>query len=381
MIYFDNAATTYPKPIAVSEEIRKYVRLYGGNPGRGAHSLSLEAARRVYECRSKLCEFFSAEEAERVFFTLNTTMGINMVIKGMLREGDHIIISDMEHNALWRPVWRLAADGGVEYSIFKTMAGEARQTPWRICAEIAKHLRKNTKAVFCTHSSNICSMTLPIAEIGAFCKKHGLLFAVDAAQSAGRERINMTEMGIDALCVPGHKGLYGPQGVGAVLLGRDVVLDTFVEGGNGVDSLAPEMSLYSPERYEAGTLPTPAIVGLYEGLKSLERIGLEEVASKERAVQRRIRELLGNTDGVELYAADYEGSVVLFNISGILSERVASALDGFGICVRGGYHCAPLAHKTLGTPEGGAVRVSVGMFNTPAEADALWRAVKSIKSG
>ncbi len=381
MIYFDNAATTYPKPIRVSEEIRKCVRLYGGNPGRGAHSLSLEAARRVYDCRARLCEFFSADEADRVFFTLNTTMGINTVLKGTLRDGDHVIISDMEHNALWRPVWRLAKEGRVEYSVFKTMTGEARQTPWRICAEIAKHLRKNTRAVFCIHTSNICSMTLPISEIGAFCKKHGLLFAVDAAQSAGHERINMREMGIDALCVPGHKGLYGPQGVGAVLLGQEIVLDTLTEGGNGVDSFAPEMSLYSPERYEAGTLPTPAIAGLYEGLESLEEIGLEEIAAKERAVQRRVRELLGNTEGVELYAAEYDGSIVLFNISGIPSERVASALDGYGICVRGGYHCAPLAHKTLGTPEGGAVRVSVGMFNTPTEADALWRAVKNIQKG
>ena len=379
MIYFDNAATTFPKPICVSEDMRKCVRVYGGNPGRGAHALSLEAAKRVYECRTELCELFGADEAERVFFTPNTTYGINTVLKGILKDGDHVIISDMEHNALYRPVCRLAAEGKIEYSVFKTMTGEQRQSSWRICAQIAKQLRPNTRAVFCVHSSNICSMTLPIAEIGAFCKKHRLFFAVDAAQSAGHEIINVKEMNIDALCVPGHKGLYGPQGIGAVVLGKDIILDTLVEGGNGVDSLEPYMSLSAPERYEAGTLSTPAIVGLCAGVKALKQMEIEEISQKERALQRRVKELLGNTEGVELYAPEYDGSIVLFNISGVPSERVASALDGYGICVRGGYHCAPLAHKTLNTPEGGAVRVSVGAFNTPVEADALWRAVKAIQ--
>lgn len=379
MMYFDNAATTFPKPLAVVDEMRRCMMTYGGNPGRGAHSLSLAAARKVFDCRSELAELFGASDTDRVFFVPNTTYGINAVLKGLLRKGDHVIISDIEHNAVWRPVCKMAREGKIEYDVFKSFTGDIRQTPQRICASIAKLMRPNTRLVFCTHASNICSAMLPVSKIGDFCHRHGLLFAVDGAQAAGHEKIDVRSMNIDALCVPGHKGLYGPQGSAAVILGEGITLDTLVEGGNGIDSLEAEMSLQAPERYEAGTVATPCIAGLCEGIRTVRRIGIESIAENERRLCRRLREMLGNSEGVEMYAPEYEGSIVLFNVRGVPSERAASILDGQGVCVRGGYHCAALAHRALGTPEGGAVRVSFGAYNKLAELDTLYKAIRTIK--
>ena len=377
MIYFDNAATTFPKPLKVVDEMRRCLTVYGGNPGRGAHSLSLAAAKKVFECRSELAEFFGASDTDRVFFTLNATHGINTVIKGLLKKGDHVIISDMEHNAVFRPIHKLAAEGIVEYDVFKTLVCDERQTPLRICANIAKLIRPNTKMVFCTHTSNICSMSLPIREIGAFCHKHGILFCVDAAQSAGHIAIDMLQMNIDALCIPGHKGLYGPQGSGAVILGKGITLDTLTEGGNGIDSLMPEMSIQAPERYEAGTVSTPAIAGLCEGIRVVRSLGVENICGEERRIATKLCEVIGNVKGATVYAPQYEGGIVLFDIEGISSEKLASLLDTYGVCARGGYHCAALAHKTLGTRDGGAVRLSLGMFNRIGEVDAFYRALTS----
>lgn len=375
MIYFDNAATTFPKPLRVVDEVRRCMTVYGGNPGRGAHSLSLMAARKVFECRSALADFFGAADTDRVFFTLNATHGINTVIKGVLKKGDHVIISDMEHNAVFRPIHKLAVEGIIEYDVFKTLACDERQNPLRICANIAKLLRPNTKMVFCTHTSNICSMMLPIREIAAFCHKHGLLFCVDAAQSAGHIPINMSQMDIDALCIPGHKGLYGPQGSGAVILGKEITLDTLTEGGNGIDSLMPDMSLQAPERYEAGTVSTPAIAGLCEGIKAVRALGVDNISGEEKRIAKQLCELIGNTKGATVYAPGYEGGIVLFNVREIPSEKLASLLDKYGVCARGGYHCAALAHKTLGVGDGGAVRLSLGMFNRSQEVDAFGRAL------
>lgn len=373
MIYLDNAATTFPKPISVIEEIKRCVAVYGGNPGRGSHSLSLSAARKVFECRNALAELFGAADTDRVFFTLNTTHGINTVIKGLLKHGDHVIISDMEHNAVFRPIYKLATEGMIEYDVFETLTGD-------VCENIERLIRKNTKLVFCTHASNICSRILPIKRIGELCRRYGILFCVDAAQSAGHTAIDVSQMGIDALCVPGHKGLYGPQGCGAVILGEGITLETLTEGGNGVDSLAPDMTLQAPERYEAGTLPTPAISGLCEGVRALRARGIDEIAGEEGRQCARLYEVIGNLRGVTLYAPEYVGSIVLFNVDGVPSERVASMLDKHGVCVRGGYHCTALAHHTLNTPDGGAVRASLGMFNRTQDVDAFYRALKNVMS-
>lgn len=369
--YLDNAATTYPKPQTVYEEVYRCMTRYGGNPGRGAHSLSLGAAEKIFQCRNLIADLFGADELERVVFTLNTTYALNMAIKGLLRQGDHVIISDLEHNAVLRPIYKLAKQGHIEYDVFPSMVDSQKRNPSLICAKIAALLRPNTKMVICAHASNICSYVLPIAEIGEFCRRHGLLFVVDGAQSAGHYPIKVDEMNISALCIPSHKGLYGPQGAGVTVLGRGITLDTFAEGGNGVNSLDGDMPNFSPERFEAGTLPTPAIAGLCEGIKTVNSRGLDGIAEQDASLFMMARECLCNISGISLYAPSFIGPTVLFNLRGFTSEALAHELNKYGICVRGGFHCSALGHKTLGTPDSGAVRLSFGMFNQPKDVDTL----------
>ena len=371
MIYLDQAATTFPKPRAVYDEVLRCMMRYGGNPGRGSHALSLAAAEKIYDCRAAAAELFGADDPTRVFFTMNTTHGLNTVMKGLLHEGDHVLISELEHNAVYRPLYKMKQEGRVDFDTFPCMIGDPRRNAVRICAGIAKRMRPRTRMVVCTHTSNICSVSMPIKEIGGFCHRHGLLFVVDAAQSAGHERISVDEMHIDALCVPGHKGLYGPQGCGMVIIGKGILPDSLTEGGNGVHSLEGEMPELSPERYEAGTLPTPAIAGLYEGLRAVREVGVETIAAHERCLYRQARDFLGNQKGITLYAPEYEGSTLLFNLDGVPAETTGAMLNEAGFCVRSGYHCTALGHQALGTPEGGAVRISFGMYNHAAEVDAL----------
>lgn len=381
LIYLDNAATTFPKPRCVSDEVLRSIVKYGGNAGRGSHAIAMQAAEKIFECRSVAAELFSAAGPENVFFTMNTTYGLNYVIKGLLRRGDHVIISDMEHNAVWRPIWKLARQGYIEYDVFRSMTGDPRRNPLRICANIARLIKPNTKLVVCTHSSNLCSVKMPIEEIGRFCHRHGIYFAVDGAQSAGHENISMKDMCIDALCVPGHKGLYGIQGGGMVILGEDCSLKTLAEGGNGVNSLEGDMPLFSPERYEAGTLPLPAIAGLCEGMKWVRRLGAENIGAHERALYRYTKEVLENKEGIKLHGGEYEGGTMLFTVAGKSSEEVARALGDQGVCVRGGYHCSALGHKTLGTIGGGAVRISFGAFNRIKDIDLFEGAIDRVIKG
>ena len=379
MIYLDNAATTFPKPRAVTDEVVRCMTQYGGNAGRGGHTLAMAAAEKIFECRCLAAEFFGVSDPERVFFTMNTTQGLNIVLKGLLREGDHVLISDLEHNAVFRPLYRLAKQGAIRFDCFPSMTGDPRQNAVRICAGIARRLQPETKLVVCTHASNLCSATLPIRQIGEFCHRHGLLFVVDAAQSAGHLPISVDEMGIDALCVPGHKGLYGPQGCGMVLLGKNVLSQTLIEGGSGAHSLEGEMPDLPPERYEAGTLPAVAIAGLCEGIRSVQGVGLETVFDHEKALYRLAREQLSERRGITLYAPEYEGATLLFNVDGLTSEQVGSLLNEDGICVRSGHHCAALGHRALGTPPHGAVRVSFGMYNQARDVEYLCQSLDRIR--
>ncbi len=379
LIYLDNAATTFPKPASVAEEMWRCLTQYGGNPGRGAHALSMAAAEKIFECRALAAELFGMTDPERVFFTLNTTHGLNTVLKGLLETGDHVLISDMEHNAVYRPISKLAKEGKITFDIFETMTGDPRRNAVRICAKIARKLKPNTRMIVCNHVSNICSATLPLREIASFCRRHGLLLVVDGAQSAGHERIPVDEWGISALCVPGHKGLYGPQGSGMVMLGRGITLNTLTEGGNGIHSLEWEMPDFSPERYEAGTLPTPALAGLCEGLRTVKNIGEETILTHEKTLYRRAREILGNLPEIRLIVPEYEGATLLFTMKGISTEELGARLNEDGICVRSGYHCSALGHKTLGTEDGGGVRISFGMYNRLSELDGLYRSLMRIR--
>ena len=314
MIYFDNAATSFPKPRRVVEEQMRCMQFYGGNPGRGSHALAMAAAQKIYECREELASFFGSSNPENVIFTMNTTMALNTAIKGMLRRGDHVLISDMEHNAVFRPIYKLAREGIIHYDVFDTFPNLETRTPEMICTSILEKLRPNTRMLICTHASNICSASLPLKEIGALCRKKGILFVVDAAQSAGHLPINMVEMQIDALCAPGHKGLLGPQGCGILVLGEGIVADTLIEGGSGYNSLEGTMPEEAPERYEAGTLPTPAIAGLLEGVREVRRFGIDHIHSHESALTARLCERLMAMPKVTLYAPHHIGSVLLFSL-------------------------------------------------------------------
>ncbi|MBQ8310412.1 MAG: aminotransferase class V-fold PLP-dependent enzyme [Clostridia bacterium] len=378
MIYLDNAATTFPKPPAVLRAITDCMRYDCGNPGRGSHALALRAAEHIYICREELATLFGSAHPERVSFTANATTALNTVIKGLLREGDHVLISDMEHNAVLRPVFKLAETGRITYNVFPTHPSDPACTPKTVCAEILEHIRPNTRMLICAHASNICSAVLPLEEIGALCRRKGILFVVDAAQSAGHLAINMERMHIDALCAPGHKGLMGPQGTGFFLLGDGITADTLTEGGSGFNSLDPHMPDEPPERYEAGTLPTPAIAGLTAGIHEIQKRGLESIRAHLTACNRHLSERLLDLRGVTVYAPHHVGSVLLFNVDGVSSDALATELDRRGFCVRAGYHCAPLAHTTLQTPSGGAVRVSPSIDTTEKQIDAFADTLKGI---
>lgn len=378
MIYFDNAATSFPKPRRVVEEQLRCMQVYGGNPGRGSHALALAAAEKIYECREELATFFACNNPENVIFMMNTTMALNTAIKGLLQQGDHVLISDMEHNAVLRPIYKLDRDGVITYDVFKTFPTALTRTSEMICASILERLRPNTRMLICAHASNICSATLPLAEIGALCRKKGILFVVDAAQSAGHLPVDMQKMQIDALCVPGHKGLWGPQGCGVLILGEGIIANTLIEGGSGYNSLEGSMPEEAPERYEAGTLPTPAITGLLEGVREVKRLGLDYIHSHECALTMRLFDRLSHLPRIKLYAPHHKGSVLLFSLQDVSADRVGAFLNERGFCVRTGFHCAALAHATLSTPSPGAVRVSPSLFNTSAQIDALADTLKEL---
>ena len=371
MIYLDNAATSFPKPFRVIREQTACMRSYCGNAGRGSHALALAAAEKIYECRAILSDFFGLSGAGQIVFTMNTTHALNTVIKGVLRDGDHVLLSDMEHNAVLRPIAKMATCRKIAYSVFPTFATDPDRTDEAIIASIMERIRPNTRLLICAHTSNICSATLPIKKIGALCRRLGILFCVDAAQSAGHLPIDVTGMQIDFLCAPAHKGLFGAQGLGILALGSDAECDTLTEGGSGYRSHDLLMPAEPPERYEAGTLPTPAIAALSEGVKEVCERGLDTIHAHECALTARLSEHLKGLRGFTQYAPHHAGGVLLFSHERLPSDTLAEELNRRGFCVRAGLHCAPLAHTTLGTPEEGAVRVSPSIFNTLPQMDSF----------
>lgn len=365
IIYLDNAATTFPKPISVARSADECIRTYCGNPSRGSNPLAMRSAEKVFECRTLLSDMFSCSP-ENVIFTYNTTYALNMAIKGVMKDGGHILISNMEHNATLRPVVRLQRDGLLEYDTFEAYG----RSPVEMIQDIDRKLRHDTKAICCLHTSNICSYTLPIREIGEYCHDNGLIFICDGAQSGGHLPIDMKKDNIDILCLPAHKGLYGTQGVGIMLLSDNINPDTVIEGGNGVNSLEYFMGDDHPEKYEAGTINTPGVVALCEGIKFINAKGLSEIQHHDEMLFSYAERMLSHIPGIRIYDSTI-GSTMLFNIKNIPSDEVGDLLGSKGICVRTGFHCSPLSHKALGTPSHGAVRVSFGVFNSTSDVELL----------
>lgn len=377
IIYFDNAATTFPKPQSVIAATINCMESYCGNAGRGSHLLAMRSAEEVYNAREAVASLFGGEP-DNVIFTLNTTYALNMAIKGVMGRTGHILISNMEHNSMLRPIARLANDKKIYYDIFTAYSSRKRLTAKDILSDITSRLRHDTKAIACIHSSNICSYSLPIREIGQFCRRHGLIFIVDAAQSAGHLPIDMEKDCIDILCMPAHKGLYSPQGLGIMILRRGLRLDTLVEGGNGVRSLDISMGDSAPERYEGGTLCLPAIAGLSKGIEFVRQIGIDRICAHEKHLWQLSLERLDSIRRVKVYDAEDAGGVMLFNIDGISPDKVGELLSSKGFCLRTGFHCSALAHRSLGTEKIGGVRIGFGIFNTENDVESLCTAVKDI---
>lgn len=376
-IYLDHAATSWPKPASVQRAVYECMCHAGGNPGHGSHALSDAAAQIVFDCRCALAKAFGARP-ERVIFTGSTTHALNLAIHGALKKGDHVLCSDMEHNAVYRPLYALQKRGEIEFDTILSPAADPHVGAARIVTDAAAKKKPNTRMLVCSHVSNVVSSVMPLSALGAFCKRHGMLFCVDAAQSAGHLPIHVKDMQIDMLCLPAHKGLYGLQGCGALILGEGVELTPLIEGGNGVLSLSGEMPELPPERYEAGTLPTPAIAGLLAGIGEVNARGISTIAAKDRHLYDRARDMLARFEGVRVLAPHCRGSVLLFYHDRMPSDALGAELNRHGICVRAGFHCAALGHRTLGTPDAGAVRISFGMDTCPSDLDALYGALKDI---
>lgn len=378
MIYLDNAATTSPKPERVVREVDRAMRQYSANPGRGGHKASLDTAKAVFDTRTLVKDFFNMESEEGVIFTPGCTASLNMVIKGVLRKGDHVVISCLEHNAVLRPLHKLKQHGFIDYTVADVVIGDDEAT----LQSFRSAINARTRMIICTHASNAFGIRLPVERLCALAHSYGILFCMDAAQSAGVLDIKMTDAGYDIVCCAGHKGLYGPMGIGLLLINCDVPMNTLIEGGTGSESFNPAMPGYLPDRFESGTLNIPGICGLGAGIRFVQTKHRERIAEHEMKLIRYAYHRLKNDDRIILYTPEpeleFSAPVLSLNIRNHDSEEVSKYLsERFGIATRAGLHCAPLAHNFMGTSESGTVRVAPSVFSTQKEIQILCDALKN----
>ena len=371
LIYLDNAATTYPKPKCVVDAVRDAMLYKAGNPGRASHKLSRKAAELIYDTREIAAGMFGAS-SQNIVFTMNATHALNFAIKGLAKNGSHILIDNYSHNAVYRPVISLAKESCCKFDVY-----DASGNTESIVDDIKRKLRPDTSIIIATHQSNICSKTLPIYDIGKLCRERNICFIVDASQSAGHTSIDLVRDNISALCLPGHKGLFGPMGVGMLISADGIKYKTMIEGGAGILSLDSGMPEDLPERLEAGTLPLSSIAGLNAGMKWVLGIGIEKIRDYERMLSEIISRESARINGMKIYG-EPGGSVVSFNIIGRSPAEIGEHLSSRGICVRTGYHCAPLAHKTVGSFEKGSVRIGLSYMNKPSDIHALFDGLREL---
>lgn len=363
MIYLDNAATTFPKPQAVLTALYETARYRCGNPGRGGHVLARAADSEVFGCRKALKEFFNAPSVDNVVFTHNTTESLNTCIFGLIKPGDRVVTTDYEHNSVRRPLRRI---NGITVRKAITAFDDADAT----AAEFAALLSDGAEWLVISHASNVWGKGLPLKHVCALAHKFGAKVIVDAAQTAGYLKIDVAADGIDYLCAPGHKGMYGPQGTGFIIINSDTAPLPLCVGGTGSNSLLAEQPDFLPDALESGTLNTPAIAGLRAGVEFLRSQGIGNLHRREISLIKRAYSGLAAMKNVELYTSpptENDAPVLSFNIAGKTPFETANAYDRYGICLRAGYHCAPDAHEKLGVSDRGTVRLSVGAFNNAAE--------------
>ena len=375
MIYLDNAATTLRKPQCVMDAVMAAMGSMG-NAGRGAHGSSLSSARVIYDTRCKLAALFGCAQPENVIFTSNSTEALNIAISGTFNPGDHVISTDLEHNSVLRPLYRLEREGVITLDF---VPADAQGRP--DYAVFESLMKPNTRAIVCTHASNLTGNMIDIARVGKIAHDHGALLVVDASQTAGAVPIHMEEMNIDVLCFTGHKGLMAPQGTGGLCIREGIEIRPFKVGGSGVHSYEKEQPADYPTRLEAGTLNGHGIAGLSAALDYLQEVGVEAIRDHEMALMTRFYEGVRSIEGVTVYG-DFETertAVVTLNIRDFDSSAVSDELaEYYDIATRPGAHCAPRMHQALGTVEQGAVRFSFAWFNTTEEVDAAIAAVKEL---
>jgi cysteine desulfurase / selenocysteine lyase len=374
-LFLDNAATSFPKPDSVYRAMDAAMREIGVAPGRGGYQQSLAAARIVFAARSALAAFFGVSDSSRLIFTHSATESLNIAVSGLLKAGDHVVSSTMEHNALARPLHLMRARG-VEVSFVQ--ADRDGTLPERA---IAQAMRRNTRLVALAHCSNVTGTVQPIEEIARIARGGGALFLLDAAQSAGYFPLDAEGMGIDLLAAPGHKSLYGPPGTGILALAPGLQLDPLLVGGTGGNASSTEQPLELPERFESGTINTPGIAGLKAGLDFILETGLDQIRAKGKLLIGQLLEGLRATPGAVIYGPQQgeRGSAVSFNIEGQDPATLGFLLDReYDISVRVGLHCAPDVHRTIGSYPAGTVRVSPGIFTSEADIETFLRALGEI---
>jgi len=375
MIYLDNAATSYPKPQGVYDEILNCMKNYAANPGRGSHDMSLTAATKIIECRHEISTFFKIPNLFNVVFTSNATEGLNIAIKGLLKRGDHVISTIIEHNSVLRPLNSLTRHG-VQVSLIGV-----DEKGYVNIEDMKKEIRKNTKAIIVNHASNVLGTIQRIKEIGQIAKDNGIIFIVDASQSAGIISIDVIRDNIDILAFPGHKGLLGPQGTGGLYIRDGITLEEFKVGGTGSNSHSMLQPDFLPDKFESGTLNTPGIAGLCEGLKFIKNVGRRNIQKHEEALLEYLLKELKKLPHVKIYGSDTvenRCAVVSINIEGLDSSDAGYLLNSKGIAVRTGFHCAPLIHGIMGTNKSGTVRVSPGYFNTFEDIETIVKVIKDM---
>ena len=367
MIYVDNGATTFPKPKVVTDKIMECSLGYAGNPGRSGHKLAMKMDLEIYETREKICKLINGTDVLRVIFTFNATDSLNLAIKGVLKEGDHVITTSMEHNSVLRPLNQLKKDGLIDLSIVY-----ADKKGYIDPKKIFESVAPNTKMIVTTHMSNVFGTIVDIKRIGEFCKENNILFLVDASQSIGVLDIDVQAMNIDLLAFPGHKALFGPMGTGALYIKEGIVVKPLKQGGTGSYSHSIDQPDLYPDSLESGTPNGVGIIALGKGIDFINEVGIENIRNHEINLKNHFINLLKDNEDIILYGTldDRQGAVVSLNVKDMDSSEISYILsDEFDIYTRPGFHCAPLAHKSLGTDELGAIRFSFGYFNTIEEVE------------
>lgn len=374
MIYLDNSATSFPKPAGMAAEMGDCMERYCGNPGRSGHDMSMMTGERVYQARKETARLFHIRDASRLVFTKNTTESLNLALLGMLKEGDHVVTTSMEHNSVLRPLEHLRSKG-VSHTIVS-----GSEEGFVSAEDIEAAVTEDTRLVAVTGASNVTGTIQPLDDIGRSCAERQIPLLVDAAQLAGCADIDVEKLGISLLAFPGHKGLLGPLGTGGLYVDPSIQLTPLLCGGTGTESRSRVQPEEFPEGFEAGTVNAPGIIGLGYSVRVLQKVGVKAIEAYERELIRYFDEMIAGMDFVDLYGPAPEGKtgISLFNIRGMECEEAAARLNrDYGIAVRSGYHCAGLAHKTIGTWNTGGVRLSVGPFNTRRElraaAEAVWK--------